>query len=161
MTLPAWLFTITQPQESLVDATTWTMWTEPPRCCLTGEVRRRGDREPFTPRWSEGESVFIYFPDTGRICAWLVLEATLDYDEADELFYVTASVEMYEPAGPTLSEIGVQLAVQGGRQRLTPAQHAAAVHGLRQAAGARRASLEGVGRVRAERCGEHVRSQLR
>lgn len=137
MTLPGWLLTIKEPQDSLVDATTWRFWTEPQRDRLTGAVRRRGDEKPFTPQWGPGEDVFIYSPDAGRVIAWLTLKDAPEFDEADELFYITASVEIYDPGGPTLAEIGVQLAVQGGRQRLTPAQHGAAVRALRQAPGQR------------------------
>ena len=87
MTLPAWLLTIKEPQDSLVDATTWAFWTEPPRDRFTGQVRRRDDGEPFTPQWGDGESVFIYSPDVGRVIASLTLEGAPKYDEADELFY--------------------------------------------------------------------------
>jgi len=140
MTLPAWLLTIKEPQDSLVDATTWAFWTEPPRDRFTGQVRRRDDGEPFTPQWGDGESVFIYSPDIDRVIAWLTLEGAPKYDEADELFYINASVEIYDPAGPTLADIGVQFAVQGGRQRLTPAQHGAAVRALDKCLGGAAAS---------------------
>lgn len=139
MTLPAWLFTIKKRQDSLIEAATWTFWTEPQRDGRTRSVRRRGDEEPFTPRWGQGEDVFIYWPGAGRIIAWLTLEGAPEYDEDDELFYITASVEIYVPAGPTLDEIGVRLAVQGGRQRLTPTQHGLAVRALRRAPGRREA----------------------
>ena len=141
MTLQAWLLTIKEPQDSLVDATTWTLWTEPHRDRLTRDVRRRSDDEPFTPQWGAGEDVFIYSPDTGRVIAWLTLDDAPEYDETDERFYITASVEIYDASGPTLAEIGVELAVQGGRQRLTPAQHGAAVRVLRQASGQRAARV--------------------
>jgi hypothetical protein len=37
-----------------------------------------------------------------------------------------APMNSFDPAGPTLADIGLELAVQGGRQRLTPSQHGAA-----------------------------------
>jgi hypothetical protein len=132
MTKTAWLLTINEWQPSLESARSWPFWILAPRDRDTGEVRRRKDGQPFTPQWGDGEDVFIYYPGTGRIVAWLTLDGAPEFDEIAEEFLMDSTVNSFDPAGPTLADIGVELAVEGGRQRLTPSQHGAAARALRR-----------------------------
>jgi hypothetical protein len=145
MAMSAWLFTIVEEQDSLQTGRPWRFWTDPQRESAVsynaaGEpyhrVRRRRDGEPYTPQWGAGEDVFIYHPASGRVVARLTLDGPAEWNEDDELFYIDSTVEDHNPEGPTLADIGVDVAVQGGRQRLTASQHGAAVNGLGEPAAA-------------------------
>jgi hypothetical protein len=139
--MTAWMLTVLQKQDSLQDGIAWPFSTDPQRETAVsyndaGEpyrrVRRRADRAPYMPRWQAGEPVFIYHPESERVVAWLTLNGPAKWNSDEELFYTDSTVEVYAPEdGPTLADIGVAEAVQGGRQRLTPSQHGAAVKALR------------------------------
>lgn len=141
MVMRAWLYTVLEEQDSLQEGQPWRFWTAPQRATAVSyddaglprrQVRRRGDGKPYTPRWQAGESMLIYHPDGERVIALLTLDSAAKWDEADQLFWTESTVELYAPDdGPALADIGVDQAVQGGRQRLTPAQHGAAVKALR------------------------------
>ena len=147
MQLDPWIVTMLQEQDTLDEGMPWEFWTEPQRktavsYTAAGEpyhpVRRRGDNEPYTPKWQAGEDVFIYHPVSERVVAWLKLDGPAVWRQDEELFYTDSTVEVYNPYdGPTLADIGVARVVQGGRQRLTPSQHGAAVKGLRDSPGRR------------------------
>lgn len=124
--MTAWLLTIEQEQGRLEPGQRFRLWTQPPRHAATGLVRRRADGEPHTPSWTDGDEVVLYRPATGRVFAILRAEGDPWWDNGDELLYLDTVVETFDFRGPTLAEIGVEQAVQGGRQRLTPVQHGAA-----------------------------------
>lgn len=127
-----WLLTVREEQPSLFEGPQWAFWTLPPRDRTTRAVRRRGAGGPFTPALSAGDEVFVHELPTGRIVAQLSVHG-LRWDNADELFKVDSTVEVADVGGPTLADIGVARAVQGGRQRLTTQQRDAAVEGLMRA----------------------------
>lgn len=141
MVMTAWLYTVLKEQDSLQEGQPWRFWTEPQRVRAVRnddavvprrQVRRRGDGQPYTPQWEGSESMLIYQPDAKRVIALLTLDGPAKWNEAKQLFWTESTVELYAPDdGPTLADIGVEQAVQGGRQRLTPAQHGAAVKALR------------------------------
>lgn len=142
MTMNARLYTVLEEQDSLQEGQPWRFWTEPQRVTAVSyddagmpsrRVRRRGDGQPYTPQWQAGESLLIYHPNAERVIALLALDSPATWNEAQQLFWTESTVELYTPDdGPTLADIGVDRAVQGGRQRLTPAQHGAAVKALRE-----------------------------
>lgn len=137
----ATLVTFHQKQDNLQEGLPWRFWTDPQRETAVsynaaGEpyhrVRRRKDGQPYTPQWQAGEAVLIYHPQSGRIVASLTLDGPAVWNADDELFWTDSVVEFCAPDdGPTLADIGVAKPVQGGRQRLTPSQHGAAVKALR------------------------------
>jgi hypothetical protein len=62
-----------------------------------------------------------------------MLDGPADWNDAEQLCWTESTVELYAPDDvTTLADIGVDQAVQGGRQPLTPAQHDAAVKALRE-----------------------------
>ena len=136
------LHTVLEEQDSMQEGQPWRFWTAPQR--LTGvsyddagvpyrPVRRRGDGQPYTPRWQAGEPMLIYCASVERVIALLRLDGPAHWNEATGLFWTESTVELFAPDdGPTLADIGVDQAVQGGRQPLTPAQYGAAVKALRE-----------------------------
>jgi hypothetical protein len=141
MVMTAWLYTVLEEQDGLQEGQPWPFWTAPQRVTAVSyddagvqyrQVRRRGDGKPYTPQWQAGESMLIYHPNGERVIALLTLDSPAEWNEAEQRFWTKSTVELYAPDdGPTLADIDVDQAVQGGRQRLTPAQHGAAVKALR------------------------------
>jgi hypothetical protein len=121
-----WLFTIEQEIED-PEPGSWEMWTEAPRLLATGEFRLRGDGLPYHPQWREDDKVIIYHPDSGRCVMRLTLTSRAEWNTLQELFWTDSIVVHFNRDGPTLEEIGVEAALQGGRHRLTAEQCAAAV----------------------------------
>ena len=132
MTMAAWLFTIEQELEGLEVGDPFNVWTDPPRLTATGEVRRRSDGDPFTPAWRVGEGVVVYHPASERCVALLTVDGPPEWNEDEELFFTDTVIQAFDPLGPTLADIGVPMALQGGRHRLTPSQHGAASKRLRK-----------------------------
>ncbi len=124
--MAAWLFTIQKEQESFATGESFVLWTDAPRLKATGEVRRRSDGEPYTPRWEPSEDVFVYQPVKGCCVARLRLDECPKWNEKRAQFDVGSTVVAARDDGPTLAELGVEQAVEGGRQRLTPQQAQAA-----------------------------------
>ena len=120
------LLKVHEEQPSLAEGLEWPFWILPQRDKATGAVRRRRDDDPYTPALSDGDEVFVYHIETGRIIAQLSIH-DLRWDNADELFYVESTVDIADLEGPTLADIGVEKATQGARQRLTTQQRDAAV----------------------------------
>jgi hypothetical protein len=118
----AWLFTIQKEQDPLVEGERFELWTDAPRKKATGDVRRRSDGDPYTPWWEQGEDVSVYQPVKGRCVARLRLDGGPVWNAADELFYADSTVFAARDDGPTLADLGVEQAVEGGRQRLTLSQ---------------------------------------
>lgn len=130
----AYLFTINEKQPSLTEGLPWRFSTPPQRERATGEVRRRGDDEPYTPAWGAGDDVFINYAGFERVVAWLILDSSPKWDDENERWEINSTVHVLDPDGPTLADIGVAKALQGGRQRLSADQRAAAVAALTDSA---------------------------
>ena len=120
--MAAWLFTIQKEQDPFLAGESFELWTEPPRTKATGDIRRRSDGDPYTPCWRQGEDVFVYQPVNGRCVARLRLDGSPLWNGADELFYTDSTVAAARQDGPSLADLGVEQAVEGGRQRLTSEQ---------------------------------------
>lgn len=129
--MTAWLFTIERELDYVPVGQAFDVWTEPPRLVATGEIRRRGDGNPYTPTWLAGEEVVVFHPGTGRCVALLELEGPAEWDEAKKLFFTETVITALSRSGPTLADIGVARASQGGRERLSPSRHGAAVRHFR------------------------------
>jgi len=145
--MTAWLVTFRQEQNSLEDGVSWPFSTDAQReSAVSGyrggvpyrRVRTRGDGQPYTPKWQAGEDVFIYHPASERIVAWLTLDGPAVWNADRELFLTDSTVEVHNPDdGPTLADSASPGPCRGGRQRLTPSQHGAAVKALRDSPGRR------------------------
>lgn len=124
--MTAWLLTIEQEQVYEVGGT-FELWTDPQRDSRTNDVRRRADGHPFTPAWDAPDGVVVYHPESERCVAILTVNGPPRWNEEKELFFIDTTVDGVDLAdGPTLADIGVPKALQGGRHRLTPSQYAAA-----------------------------------
>ncbi len=124
--MPAWLFTVDEPVGRLNVGQSWRLWTKPPLNASTGGIRRRADGEPYTPAWTAGEEIIIYEAREDRCVAAACLDSGADWNERKRRFYTETTILAYNPNGPRLRDIGLKKALQGGRHRLTAAQHGAA-----------------------------------
>lgn len=126
MEMSAWLFTIEEELTRLRTGARFSLWTEPPRDATTDDVRRRADGDPYTPAWTSGDEIVVYQPHSGRCVAVLAVDGPPSWNAAEEVFELDTTVLGWRADGPSLAEIGVAKALQGGRHRLTPSQHGAA-----------------------------------
>ena len=121
--MQGWLFTIEEWQKRAAVGDDWGLWTEPPLDQASGGIRRRSDGEPYTPAWKPDDCIVVYHPQSGRCVALLEVTSHPNWSEPDELFYLDTRVIVWdETGGPTLAEIGVVKALQGGRHRLNDTQ---------------------------------------
>lgn len=133
MDMTAWLFTIKDELDDLERDRDWEFWTTARRDRATGAILRRLDGEPFTPQWRAGEDVVVYHPASKRCVALFTLDGPARWDAELEEFLTATTPTNFTRSGPTLADIGVKRAVQGGRQRLKPGPHGAAVKHFRLA----------------------------
>jgi hypothetical protein len=118
-----WLFTVDEPQTPVAPGKRWELWTEPPMDHATGDWRRRNDGDPFAPAWGPGDVIVTYHPDSGRCVALLDVVTDPDWRDAEGLFWLETRVRAWDDqTGPTLADIGVAKALQGGRHRLSDTQ---------------------------------------
>lgn len=105
----------------------------------TGALRLRADDQPYTPAWTPGDTVIVFHPERGRAAAVLEVSGLPHFDWRRELFWTRTRVLAEEPQdGPTLNDLQIPKALQGGRHRITPrARRLAFVHfGLSRSAAA-------------------------
>ena len=124
--MQAWLFTIVEDLPVLEAESAFEIWSEPPYDVSSGEVRRRSDGQPYTPAWRVGDEITVYQPGSQRCVATLRVDSEPEWVDEDDVFTLATTVVAFRANGPTLADVGVLKAVQGGRQRLTRQQHAAA-----------------------------------
>src|SRR5262249_52939808 len=104
---------------------------DPPRMRRTGAIRRRSDGDPYTPAWDIADKVVVFHPDSGRCWAILRMSGSAKWSEKEELFWTDTEVIALKHPGPTLWEIGLDVAIQGGRHRISQTQPQAAERLLR------------------------------
>ncbi len=134
MTKTGWLVTLNEEQPTLIEGMPWPFTWTTQRDRATGEVRRRGDGQPYTPAWRIGEDVFINYAGAERIVAWLILEELPQWNDEEQQFEMQSTVHVIDVDGTPLADVGVSGPVQGGRQRLTAEQRAAAIAALTDSA---------------------------
>lgn len=134
MTHTDWLVTLNDEQPSMTEGLPWRFWWTTQRDRATGEVRRRADGKPYTPMWLPGDDVFVRYAGSDRVIAWLILDGEPEWIAEEEWFETDSTVHVLDPDGPTLADIGIARAVQGGRQRLNADQRTAAVAALADSA---------------------------
>jgi len=122
----SWLFTIEDEDQPIVVGADFSVWTTPPRTAATGLVRRRRDGLPYHPRWQSGDAVFVFHPGLARCVAELIVEEQAEWAAEEQLLWTPTRVAALDLDGPTLADIGVERALQGGRHRLTAEQRDAA-----------------------------------
>lgn len=132
MRAESWLFTIEGDQDSALKVGDgFDVWTEPPRLRRTGAIRRRNDGDPYTPAWDIADKVVVFHPGSGRCWAILRVSGPAEWREKEEVFWTDTEIIALKRPGPTLSQIGINVALQGGRHRISVAQRQAAERLLR------------------------------
>lgn len=121
--MDSWLFATEQDLGPLTPGEDPEIFSMPPRDRSTGSVLRRADGKPYMPRWRAGEDIAVYHSVSERVVALLTATSAPRWESTDEVIAIDAVVRAYDPDGPTLADLGVRRAVQGGRQRLTLEQH--------------------------------------
>ena len=117
-----WLFTIEDFNGApYVTGEPYKLWSLPPREVRTGALRLRADDQPYTPAWAPGDTVVVFHPERGRVAAVLEVSGLPSFDWSRELFWTQTRVLAEDPRnGPTLSELRIPKALQGGRHRIGP-----------------------------------------
>jgi hypothetical protein len=92
---------------------------------LDGRPFRPGDRDvpqaqsdggPYTPAWGPGDDIVMFYPESGRCFGLLDIVSEPDWQPSAEQFFLTTCVRAWNnDTGPTLADIGVLKALQGGR----------------------------------------------
>jgi hypothetical protein len=101
----------------------YRLWSLPPRWVRSGSLRLRLDGLPYHPAWEPGDEITIFHPEVDRCVAFLGATSLPRWKARAERFDMDTVVLAADPKGPRLSDLGIHVALQGGRHRISPDAH--------------------------------------